>query len=305
MKNLLLDEKELTSEKQVVIEERRMRTEDNPQNSLMEEVNAAAFKAHPYHNPVIGWMSDIETYTRNDLNEYYQSFYSPNNAFIIIVGDVRSDTMIEAVKKAFGDIPRSVIRYKAPTKEPAQNGERRVILRKKAELPYMLMAFHVPSVPNEDSYALEVLAGILEGKSGRFYKDIVEKGVAIEAFSSYDSLSPDPYLLYLGGAVPQGKDIKELETAINNEIKRLKTELPSILEIQKVINQIEASFIKEQDSSFSLGMTIGAFEILGNYKLKDTYLAGIKKVTPENVMRAAQKYLRDENKTVGILEPIK
>ncbi|MBF0473762.1 MAG: insulinase family protein [Nitrospirae bacterium] len=305
MRGLLLDEKELVSEKQVVIEERRMRTEDNPQNSLNEEVNAAAFKAHPYHNPVIGWMSDIESYKRDDLYEYYQAFYSPNNAFIIVVGDVNSKALISDIKKNFGDIQNIPRKYKTPAKEPAQNGERRVILKKKAELPYMLMAYHVPSMPNEDSYALDVMTGVLEGKSGRLYKDIIKKGIAVNAFTSYDSLSPDPDLLALGGSVGQGQDIKKLETALNAEVKRLQTELTAKEDIQKVINQIEASFIKEQDSSFSLGMTTGGFEILGDYKLKDVYIENIKKVTPEDVKRVAVKYLTVENKTVGVLEPIK
>jgi len=305
MRGLLLDDKELASEKQVVIEERRMRTDDNPQNLLSEEVYAAAFKAHPYHNPVIGWMSDIESYKRSDLMEYYQAFYSPDNAFVIIAGDVNSAALIGDIKKSFGEISNVPRKYKTPASEPAQNGERRVVLRKKAELPYMLMAFHAPSAPNADSYALDVLAGILEGKSGRFYRDIIEKGIAVNADTQYDSLSPDPDLLAFGGSVGQGQDIKNLEAAFNQEIKRLKTELTSGSDIQKVINQIEASFIKEQDSSSTVGMTIGAFEILGDYKMKDKYIDNIKKVSSEDIKRVAIKYLTDDNKTVGVLEPIK
>lgn len=305
MRNLLLNNKEIDSEKQVVIEERRLRTEDNPQSLLFEEVNAAAFKAHPYHNPVIGWMSSIEAINIFDLDFYYHTYYSPDNAFIIVVGDVDSDILMPSIKKSFQNISSTMRKTKTPPKEPEQNGERRLILKKKAELPFILMAFHVPSVPNEDSYALEVMVGVLEGKSGRFYKDIIEQGSAINAFVSYDSLSPDPYLLHIGGSVGQGKDIRILEAAFDKEIKRLQSELISPNDIQKVINQIEAAFIKEQDSTFSLGYTTGEFEILGDYKLKDTYLDSIKKVTPNDVKRVAIKYLTDENKTVGVLVPIK
>ncbi|MCI0469121.1 MAG: insulinase family protein, partial [Nitrospirae bacterium] len=144
MKNLLLDAKEVESEKNVVMEERRMRYDDEPKNLLYEEVVAAAFKAHPYHWPVIGWMTDIQSISSDDLREYYKKYYSPDNAFIIVSGDIAADKILPEIKKNFENIPLNKRERKNLTAEPQQIGERRIYLKKEAELPYLIMAYHVP-----------------------------------------------------------------------------------------------------------------------------------------------------------------
>ena len=308
MQNLTIDPKETLLERDVVIEERRLRYEDDPQNSLFEEVVAAAFKAHPYQRPVVGWMSDITSIERDDLYNYYKAHYSPDNAVIVIAGDVKIDEIIEKIKNSFGNISPAKTQKKNITySEPEQKGERRVLLKKEAELPYILVAYHTPNFPHDDSYALDVLSLILSaGKSTRLYKSLVyEKKIALDADSEYDGFNRDPYLFFLDATASPGKDIKDVEKALFAEIENIKQDPPSEQEVQKAKNQIESSFIMEQDSIYMEAMKYGIFEMLGDWKLINRYLEGIRKVTPEDVTRVAKEYLQEDNRTVGILIPTK
>lgn len=307
MKNLTMDPKETLSERSVVMEERRMRYEDDPQNALFEEVNATAFKAHPYQRPVIGWMSDLKSIERDDLFAHYKTYYSPDNAAIVIVGDVNSEVMIEKIKGAFGNISPGLPRKNNHFSEPEQKGEKRVTLKKEAELPYILIAYHTPSFPDEDNYSLDVLSLILsEGKSSRLYKSMVyEKKIALNIYSDYSGFNRDPYLFIFGATAFPGKEIKDVENYLYAEIEKIKTEPLTEREVQKAKNQIESSFIMEQDSIFMQAMKYGIFEMLGGWRLIDKYLEGIRKVTPEDIVRVAKKYLKEENRTVGILIPTK
>lgn len=306
MTNLLLDPKEVIAERDVVMEERRMRYEDDPQNSLYEEVVATAFKTHPYRWPIIGWMSDIASIERNDLYEYYKKYYSPNNAFIIVSGDVNAEDVITEIKKEFEDIPSKEVSERTKSIEPEQVGEKRLYLKKEAELPYILIAYHVPTLQHEDSFALDVLSTILSGgKSSRLYKNIVyEKRLAINAFADY-RFHKDPFLFIFGGTAAPQISIEDLEKEIYEQIEKIKAEMPSERELQRAKNQIEAFFVFAQDSSYSRALYTGMFEIFGNWRLIDKYIEGVRKVKPEDVQAVAKKYLMDDNKTVGILVPTK
>jgi zinc protease len=307
MSNLILDPKEMLSEKNVVMEERRLNYEDDPENSLYEDVVAAAYKVHPYQRPVIGWMSDLEHIERDDLYEFYKTYYSPDNAFILIVGDVDADKMVEKVRQSFENIHTGPSKERIKSVEPEQRGERRVYLKKEAKLPYILIAYHTPSFPHDDSYALEVLSFILsDGKSSRLYKSLVyEQKVSLSVSAYYSTFNKEPYLFFFSSKASPGKDIKDVETSIYREIDRIKEEPPSAYEVQKAKNQIEASFIMDQDSIFMQAMNYGIFEMLGDWRLIEKYLDGIRKVTPDDVLRAANKYFKEDNRTVGILMPIK
>jgi zinc protease len=307
MENLTFDPKEVLSERSVVMEERRLRYEDDPQNSLFEEVEAAAYKAHPYQRPVIGWMPDLKSIERDDLYNYYKALYSPNNAVIVIVGDVKTDQILERIKSSFGNILPGSLKKNTNFSEPEQKGERRILLKREAELPYLLVAYHAPSFPHEDSYALDVLSLILSGgKSSRLFTSLVyEKKIALDVDTDYDGFNRDSYLFFLDATASPGKDIKDVENALYAEIEKIKKEPPSEKETQKAKNQIEASFIMEQDSIYSEAMKFGIFEMLGDWRLIDRYLEGIKKVTPEDVVKVAKKYLEEDNRTVGILIPTK
>ena len=307
MQNLILDPKEVIAERDVVMEERRMRYEDDPQNSLYEEVLAAAFKSHPYHWPVIGWMSDISSIERSDLLSHYKAYYSPDNAVVAVSGDVRAEEIIKKITASFGTIPPSSGRTVVTSKEGEQKGERRISLRREAELPYIIAVYHTPSFPHPDSYALEVLGMLLSGgKSSRLYMSIVyEKKLAISASADYSGFNKDPYLFLFDATAAPGKDIKDVENALYAEIEKIKKELPSEREVQKAKNQIEASFVMGQDSIYYQAQIAGMFEMLGSWKLKEQYLENIKKVIPEDISMAAKKYLTEDNRTVGILIPTK
>lgn len=308
MKNLILNPEETLSERDVVMEERRLRYEDDPQNSLFEKVVAIAIMAHPYRNPVIGWMADLNNMNVEDLKKFYDAHYRPDNAFIVIAGDVKPDEIIERLRSAFGKNGRIKPNpsFKITT-EPLQKGEKRLILKKEAELPYILAAYHTPSIPHKDSYALDVLSTILSGgKSSRLYKSLIyEKKIALNAGSEYSGMYKDPFLFFLWATPSPGRDVAEVEKALYEEIERIKVAPPSEREIQKAKNQIESFFIFSQDSLYMQAMITGRFEVLGDWRLKERYLEGIRGVKPEDVQRVAKVYLDKDNRTVGILMPVK
>ncbi len=307
MRNLILDPEETLSERDVVMEERRMRYEDNPQRLVYEEVISAAFKNHPYGRPVIGWMSDIKGITREDLWEYYRKNYVPNNALIVIAGDIDIDTIMAQIRTEFGSIPRGRDLQSIKIEEPEQRGERRVFVKKEAELPYIFIAYKAPNILNKDSYALEILSSVLSGgKSARIYKSLIdEKQIALSAGAGYGSIQKYPFLFYLYGTALPGKTIDEVEKALYGEVEKIKGKAPSEREVRKAKNQIEADFIMGQDSVFFQAEILAVFEMTGSWRLKNEYLEGIRQVKPEDVRQVAEKYLIEDRRTVGILIPIK
>ncbi len=307
MQDLIMDPKETMAERDVVMEERRMRYEDDPQNMVYEEILSTAFRNIPYRWPVIGWMEDLRQITRDDLYKYYKKYYVPNNALIVVAGNINIDSVMADIRKEFGSIPGGEDIKTPEIKEPEQFGERRVYIKKEAELPYVLSAYKVPNIFNDDSYAVEVLASVLSsGKSSRLYKSLIdEKRMVLSADASYSSFSKYPSLFYLDGTALPGKSIDEIEKALYEEVEKIKKQAPNEKEVQKAKNQIEASFIMGQDSIFFQAEILGMFEMLRDWRLRDKYFEGIRKVTPEDVQRVAQKYLIEDKRTVGILIPIK
>ena len=307
MRNLIMDPEETLSEREVVMEERRMRYEDDPQNLVYEEVVATAFNNHPYRWPVIGWMEDLSTLTRDDLWDYYRHRYVPNNAFIVVAGNIDIDLIAAKIRKEFGGIPRGPELKKLDIKEPEQRGEKRIFIKKEAELPYVISAYKVPNIMSEDSYALEVLATVLSGgKSARIYKSLIdEQRIALSAGAGYSSTNRYPFLFYLYGTALPGKKIEDVENALYKEVDKVKSQFPDEREMQKAKNQIEADYIMSQDSIFYQAMVYAQFELIGDWRLKEKYLEGIRKVTPEDVQRVAKKYIVQKRRTVGILIPIK
>ncbi len=308
MQNLLLRPEDVKYERSVVMEERRMRYEDDPQSLLYEEVLAAAFKAHPYHNPVIGWMDDIASINADDLRKHYSQYYSPDNAVVVVAGDVQADRVFKLIKKYFGPIKaahKNFCRVRI-TREPPQQGKRIVYLKKEAQLPYLLMAYHVPSYPEKDSAALDVLSTIVSGKSGLLYKQLVRKQkIALSVFASYSGLNKDPFLFIFGGTPVPGKTASDLLEAIKKEIEYLKKNPPTEHELQKARNQVEASFVMGQDSIFFQAELVGMFEMIGDWHLIDKYLKDIRSVSADDVLNVAKKYFRDDNLTIGVLVPEK
>lgn len=307
MQNLLIDPKEVESERKVVMEERRMRYEDDPVSTMVEQMKAAAFMAHPYQWPVIGWMADIEAITREDLYHHYKTYYVPNNATIVVVGAFDTKRLLPEIERYFGRIRRGPEVPKVTAKEPRQTGERRIIVKREAELPAVFAGYHTPNLTHPDSYVLDIIAGILsDGKSSRIYRSLVyEKQLALYAGGDYDSVTADPNLFYVYAGVMPGKTTDEVEAALYNEIERIKTEPVTDEELQKAKNQIEAGFIMAQDSVFFQAMLLGKYETVASWRYIQKYLDGIRAVTKEDIQRVAKEYFTQDNRTVGILIPLK
>lgn len=305
MVNLRLDAEDFARERSVVMEERRLRTEDDPVSSLFEESFAAAFKAHPYGQPIIGWMSDLEQLTVEDLREFYRQHYVPNNAVIVVVGDFQQDQLLAKIREAFEPIPRAPVPARSRSIEPPQEGERRITLRRPAELPFVLLAYHVPNLRDPDSIALDVLEVVLAGgKSARLYRDLVyEKQLALSAGASNTRVSIDPHLFFLYASVMPEKTAAEVEDALLEAVKRVATEGVSARELQKAKNQLEADFILSQDSIYNLARQIASYELAGGWRGWREYLAGVRAVTAGDLRRVAAKYFAEKNRTVGVLLP--
>lgn len=307
MQNLVLTKDAVLSERDVVTEERRLRYDDVPQSLVYEQVMAVAFNNHPYRWPVIGWMSDLKTLNPNDLINHYRTYYTPNNAVVIVVGDVKKEDIVAKVEAAFGGIPAGPEIKTVKIEDDEQIGEKRFYVRKEAELPFIVSAYKVPDIKHEDGFALDVLGSILsDGKSSRLYQRLVyEQQIALSAWAGYEGLHKDPFLFLTGATAASGKEIEEVEKAINDEIEKIKKEPPSEQEVQKAKNQIEASFIMGQDSIYMQARMIGTFEMIGGWRLWDSYLEGVRKVSPEDVRRVAEKYLVPDKRTTGILIPLR
>jgi zinc protease len=307
MRGLLLDPKALQSEREVVKEERRMRTEDDPVNAMEEQMMAVAFSAHPYQWPVIGWMADISSFARDDLFKHYHTYYEPNNSTIVVVGDFNTRTLLPRIEKYFGTIPRGPEPPVVRAVEPAQRGEKRVVVKKQAELPAVFMGYKAPTIQDPDSFALNVLQGILaSGKSSRLYRSLVyEQQIALYAGGDYADVSKNPNLFTVYAGVMPGKTTEEVERALSREIDAFKTVPVSDEELRRAKNQIEASFVMSQDSNFYQAMLLGQFESVASWKLLGTYVDRIRAVTKEDVMRVAKKYFSEDSRTVGILIPTK
>ena len=306
MQNLVLREEDFRTERMVVMEERRLRTEDNPGAVLSEQLEAAAFQAQPYHWPIIGWMSDLQRLTLDDLREHYRIYYNPVNAFIIAVGDFKKADLLRSIEKAFGSFPRGVAPNQKKDIDPPQLGERRIFVRKEAQLPSMLMGYHVPNLQDPDGYVLEVIAAILSrGKSSRLYQHLVQgKGLAFSVDAGQSLLSKDPSLFYLSADPLPGKDVSEVEKALDQEVEGLQKDLVGERELEKVKNQLEAAFVYGQDSLFYQGMLLARREIALSWRAIDDYIPSIRKVLPTDIQRVAKRYLTTDNRTVGILLPL-
>ncbi len=306
MQNLVLREADFKTERMVVMEERRLRTDDDPQAYLGEQTEAAAFQVSPYHWPIIGWMEDIKRFTLEDLKSYYRRYYNPANAFIVAVGDFKRENILPSIRKTFGEIPKGQQPEQKKDIDPQQQGERRIFVKKEAQLPFIVMGYHTPNLTATESYVLDVISEILSGgKSSRFYKDLVhDRQLVLSADADNSLLSRDPDLFTVSAELLPGKDTADVEKALDQEIERLKKEPVGDYELQKAKNQIEAAFIYGQDSLFYQAMLLARYEIALRWKAVDDYLPSIRKVTPQDIMRVSKNYLNADNRTVGILIPL-
>lgn len=316
MQNLKLDEAEFSKEIQVVMEERRLRTEDQPESLVYEKFMSEAYGAHPYGHPVIGWMADLEHITVNDVRDWYRRWYRPNNAVLVVAGDVKPREVVELAKKYFGPLPsRPLERPAIPPVSPQQKSLRATV-RAPAEVPYVLLGYHTPVLePGKtrrmeeswEPYALSVLVGVLDGgNSARFERDLVRgQRVASRIGGEYDAVSRAPSVLLVSGSPVGERKMDDLERAVRAEISRLKAEPVTPAELERVKAQVVAGEVYRRDSVFAQAMQLGELAMNGlDLNLLDERVKRLSAVTPEQIMQVAKKYLTDDNLTVVTLDPL-
>ena len=316
MRNLNLTEQEFIKEIEVVKEERRLRTEDKPRSFTYEVAMASAFQTGPYRHPIVGWMHDLDAMTVADLQVWYEKWYAPDNATLVVSGDVDAEQVFQLAEKYFGSVPASNKASLDLRPEVSQNGVKRVVVKRPAQVPYLFMGYKVPvlktAIDQPDTleawevYALEVLASILSGgSSARFQSNLVRgKEVAASVGASYNLAARFNTLFNISGTPASGHTVIQLEEAINQEIAMLQDFLVSDEELARVKVQVVANDVYERDSIFYQAMVLGIFETVGlTWQEAEKYVDSVKAVTAEQVQMVARKYLQEELLTVASLEP--
>ena len=311
MLNLILSPDDFTSELEVVKEERRLRTDDNPNALVYEQLYATAFNNSPYHHPIIGWMNDLDNLKIEDLQVWYERWYTPENATLVVVGDVDPNDVFALAEKYFAGLKSHKVKQSKPRQEHPQTGARRFTIKKVAKLPYLMLGYKVPSLATAEEewepYALSVLAGILDGgRSARLSKHLVrEQELVASAGSGYNIYSRYPTLFLFDATPAAAHSIEEAEAALYDEIKKLQDTLAEEKELARVKAQVIAGEVYQQDSVQRQATVIGSLETVGlGWQVMSEYSERINAVTAEQVQQMARKYLVDQGLTVAILEPL-
>lgn len=305
MKSLALDPKFIVSEMGVVMEERRLRIDNSVQGQMWEDLDAIAFKAHPYKWPVIGWMSDLEAIDRDDCVEYFRMFYAPNNAILIVAGDFDTKKTMKLIHEYYDDIPAQEEPKGVRTVEPEQMGERRGEVHRKAELPAVMIAYHAPDIGSDEIYALDVLQKILTGgRSSRLYRELVrETGVAMSVQSSFP-WRIDPYLFSFNIKMKPGHETAEAEELVQAALTDVAENGVLDEELARAKNVLEADFVRSMQTVNGRASKIGRYEILfGDYREIMNVPGRYRAVTNDEVREAAKKYFSRRNRTVVTLVP--
>jgi zinc protease len=305
IRDLSLDPKMVASERGVVYSERRTSVDNNNRGILSEQLQAAAFTAHPYHWPVVGWPSDIEAWTQQDLKDYFAIGYAPNNCTMVVVGDVTVARVMELAKKYIETIPRHDPPPPVRTKEPEQIGERRVTVKKAAQLPLQMIAYHVPEAKNPDSIVLDLAATVLStGQSSRLYKRMVDEEPLALSVNGRAGDSIDPTLMTFTIQPRAGVDTARTEKALYEELERLQTTEVSPRELQKAKNQLLTRHYAQLKTIAGRAQMLGHYEVIfGDYTKAFSIDKEYQAVTAADIQRVAKKYFTEKNRTVATLIP--
>lgn len=310
MANLVISDDLYAKEIQVVMEERRLRTDDQAQSVVYEHLMAEAYQTNPYRRPIIGWMNDLQNMTAQDARDWYARWYAPNNATLVVAGDVKADDVIAMAKRYFGPLPARPLPVRKPQVEPAQIGSKRIVVKAPAQVPYVLMAWHAPVLrdweKDTEPYALQILAGVLSGNdSARLQKSLVKtQQIAVNASAGYDTVARGPGMFLIDATPASGKKVADLEKAIQHELGRIKREGISEAELARVKAQVIAADVYQRDSLFYQAMQLGEYVTAG---LPPEALAHrvdkLRAVTAQEVQAAAQKWLQDDRLSIAELDP--
>ncbi len=311
MRNLSFNSDKFNREMKVIQEERRMRTDNDPQAKTLERFLAGAHLASPYHHPVIGWMSDLKQMKVDDARYWYNKFYNPKNAILVVVGDVKPKQIYHLAKKYFSGIPGKEAFKRKKQMEPPRLGPKKIEVRIPAQIPLVMVGYTVPSIKsveqkNNDPYVLEVIAGILDASdSGRLMRNLIrgkQTASQIDIYYNLYSHYQTQFIIY--GTISQSSTTTELEKGILNELNHLKEQPLSALELQRVKTQIIAEKTFEKDSIFGQAMELGVIETIGlPWQISDQYIDHINQVSAKEIQEVARRYFTDRNKTEAILIP--
>ncbi len=298
LKNAVL--REFYSERMVVAEERRLRYENSPTGRYFETLNAMFYEAHPYRNPTIGWMSDIDNFTKKLLREKFKTYYQPNNLILVLAGDFDTKNVLRLAKEYFGRIPRGAPVPEVTIKEPVQVGEKRFTVIKKAS-PRIDMFFHTPGLGDRDLYALDIIEGVLSGRNGRLYKRLVKKmdlctdvgaGNGVQKYTSY---------FHIQAELKDKTDPHVVENVLLSELEKLKNKPLSDYELERVKNSVVSRTVNRFRSTEGIATQLGFWEVMSTWKYINIFPREVEKVTKESVMSVAKKYFTQSNRTVGVL----
>ena len=325
MRNLTLNEKAFEKEKQVVLEERRMRVDDKPYSHLYERLLAASYISNPYHHPVIGWPEDIKQYNIDNIKSWYNKWYHPNNAVLVVVGDVNPKKVFNLAEKYFGKIPKKTPPKLKTRTEIKPLGRKEITAKLNAKVPMLMMSFLTPNLTNitdnnlnsssnlnkiqnfKEALSLEIIAALLSNdNSSRLPKNLVrDLKIATSAGAEYDSFGLHKSLFILHGIPNANIDIKKLEKALLTELNIFKTNKVSTKELTKIQNQIIASKVYGEDDISNQAIQIGSLESINiSWKFYDIYLQELQKITADNILATAKKYFIEDNLTVAYLNPV-
>ena len=310
MRSLALPAAEFVKELEVVKEERRLSTEDDPEALTFEQFNAMAYEVSPYRNPVIGWASDLEGMQVTDLRDWYRQWYAPNNATLVVVGDVDPAWVFSLAEQYFGPLPAETISLTRGGGDPPQRGTKRIQVKAPAKEPYLLLGYKTTALGHAsqdwEPYALEMLASILDGgSSARLSRELIRGShLAASAGASYNAFSRLPGMLLLDGIPAQGHTVEELEQALLAQVQRLRDEPVAEAELERIRNQLIAAKVYEKDSVYAQARQIGSLETIGlGWELMEQYVEHLSRITPEQIQAVARQYLVPESLTIAILVP--
>ncbi|MBW2149783.1 MAG: insulinase family protein [Deltaproteobacteria bacterium] len=314
MVNSIYDTEEVELERTVVISERQG-NENNPNFKLDEEVQAAAFRVHPYHHEVIGDMVDLEKISRGQLYGHYKKYYQPNNAILVIAGDFVTKEMFNRIKELFGSIPAGEPIERINRPEPQQKGERRVTVEGPGETAFLQVTYHAPDTKSEDFFALTALDSLLSGpsnlnlfgggisnKTSRLYREIVEKELAVGVAGGLQA-TIDPFLYSISFTIHQQSSPEQVIEKLDEQIDIIQNELVSEGSLERAVKQARALFAYGSESVTNQGFWMGFSEMFDKYDWFTNYIERLAKVTPEDVQRVARQYLKKQNRVIGIYYP--
>ncbi|MDF1875852.1 insulinase family protein [Sulfurimonas sp. SAG-AH-194-I05] len=303
MQNLKLKDKEFQPERDVVAEERRWRTENNPTGYLYFAMFNNAYVYHPYHWTPIGFMNDIQTWTIDDIKDFHTTYYQPNNAIVIVTGDVDPKEVFKRAKKEFGDIKNKVKVPKVKFIEPEQDGAKRIMIKKDSEVEMVAINFHIPDYLHKDQVTLSVISEILySGKSSRLYKELVDKKQMVNTVYAYNMENIDPGLFIFLAVCNPGVKAEDVEAELIKQIEIMKTTKVTKAELDKIKINTKSDFIYSLESSTSVANLYGSYLVRGDITPLLTYEKDIQKVNAKKILQVAQKYFDFDKSTTVILK---